>query len=421
MAVRRVLAQADVGDHDQVGVGLLERPDRHLHDALRIVGAGAGLVLGGRDAEQDHGADPGRLELGRLGDQLGDREALDPGHRGHRLAHPLAGDDEQGLHEVARRELRLAHELAQGLRSPQPPHAGGGKAHGGDSRDGSVAADANRQRTSSWDARASGAAPAAPAAPVGARARIARWRIGRPSAGAGSVEAARDRVERRVEGEQRPDHLDHVEQGGADRAGLDQGDERDRQRDHEGEQRAGADLAGGCPDRRAEGGEGGAARHDRRCEQREAAPVDVDEQRQAGRASGASPAIDSATPSPTFSARSAVRPTSPRVSRGKAFSSRSSASEPATSSTVTNIRVTVSATAIANESRLGGEPETTSFSTSIGWAIVPRSGLARLRFWRASRENWITRSSGSANGLPAGSSGAQRLEDALGVLEARAR
>ena len=63
----RVLAQTDVGDHDQVGVGVLERPDRHLHDALGIVGAGAGLVLGGRDAEQDHGADPGRLELGRLG------------------------------------------------------------------------------------------------------------------------------------------------------------------------------------------------------------------------------------------------------------------------------------------------------------------------------------------------------------------
>ena len=96
---------------------------------------------------------------------------------------------------------------------------------------------------------------------------------------------------------------------------------------------------------------------------------------------------DSATPSPTFSTRSAVRPTSPRVSRGKAFSSRSSASEPATSSTVTNIRVTVAATEIANESRLGGEPEMTSFSTSIGWAIAPSSGSARSRFWRASREN----------------------------------
>ena len=34
VAVRRVLAQADVGDHGQVRVRLLQRPDRHLHDAL---------------------------------------------------------------------------------------------------------------------------------------------------------------------------------------------------------------------------------------------------------------------------------------------------------------------------------------------------------------------------------------------------
>ena len=32
VAVRGVLAEADVGDHGQVRVGLLQRPDRHLHD-----------------------------------------------------------------------------------------------------------------------------------------------------------------------------------------------------------------------------------------------------------------------------------------------------------------------------------------------------------------------------------------------------
>jgi len=72
---------------------------------------------------------------------------------------------------------------------------------------------------------------------------------------------------------------------------------------------------------------------------------------------------------------------------------------------VTNIRVTVAATEIAKASRLGGEPETTSFWTSIGWAIEPSSGVARLRFWRASFENWITLSRATANGLLAGSCG----------------
>ena len=41
VAVRGVLAEADVGDHRQVGVGLLQRPHRHLHDALVVVGAAA--------------------------------------------------------------------------------------------------------------------------------------------------------------------------------------------------------------------------------------------------------------------------------------------------------------------------------------------------------------------------------------------
>ena len=61
---------------------------------------------------------------------------------------------------------------------------------------------------------------------------------------------------------------------------------------------------------------------------------------------------ETTTPSRTFSVSSADFETSPRVSRAKAFSSRSSASEPATSRTVTNIRVIVAATEIANVSRL---------------------------------------------------------------------
>ena len=77
-------------------------------------------------------------------------------------------------------------------------------------------------------------------------------------------------------------------------------------------------------------------------------------------------ASEATTPRTTFSPRSPVRPTSPRVRRVNAFSSRSSASEPATRSTVTNIRVKVAATAIANVSRLGGDPETTLVCTTIG-------------------------------------------------------
>ena len=63
VAVRGVLAEADVGDHGQVGVGLLQRPHRHLHDALVVVGAAAGLVLGRRDAEEEQRADAERSAI----------------------------------------------------------------------------------------------------------------------------------------------------------------------------------------------------------------------------------------------------------------------------------------------------------------------------------------------------------------------
>ena len=113
--VRGVLAEADVGDHDDLRVGLLQRPDRHLDDALVVVGLRADLVLARRDAEEQHGADTGGGDLGHLGDRLGDREALHAGHRGDRLAHTLARGDEEGLDEVLRSQLGLADQVAERL------------------------------------------------------------------------------------------------------------------------------------------------------------------------------------------------------------------------------------------------------------------------------------------------------------------
>ena len=103
-------------------------------------------------------------------------------------------------------------------------------------------------------------------------------------------------------------------------------------------------------------------------------------------------AIDAAIPSAIFSTSSPVLPTSPRVIRANAFSSRSSASEPATRSTVTNIRVTVIATAIAKVSSAELSPATTVLSTAIGSATAPSRGNAKSRLSPASSPNRITRS-----------------------------
>ena len=106
-----------------------------------------------------------------------------------------------------------------------------------------------------------------------------------------------------------------------------------------------------------------------------------------------------------------------RVSRGKAFSSRSSASEPATRRTVTKARVSVAATAIAKMSSGGESPLTTSFSTSIGCARRSISGAATSRFSRASEAKRITRSSDSRC-APGGDRRPQRFEDRAGRLQA---
>ena len=77
VAVRGVLAQADVGDDEQVGVRLLDRARGELDDALVVVGARALLVLLGRDAEQQHRRDAERVRLAGLLDRVRDRQPVD--------------------------------------------------------------------------------------------------------------------------------------------------------------------------------------------------------------------------------------------------------------------------------------------------------------------------------------------------------
>ena len=79
---------------------------------------------------------PSGGDLGRLGDQLGDREALDPRHRLDLLAHPLAGDDEGGLDQLRRRERRSRGPGRAGPRSAAGGACGCREGHRVDSREG---------------------------------------------------------------------------------------------------------------------------------------------------------------------------------------------------------------------------------------------------------------------------------------------
>ena len=140
VAVRRVLAQAQVGDHEQLGVGGLDGAGGELDDPLVVPGARAVLVLGGRQAEQQDARHAERGELARLLDRGVDREVVDPGERGDRLAAVLAGDDEERLDQVRDRQLGLAHEAPQQAGAAQPAQAGRGEGHGA-----SIAARGRRQ------------------------------------------------------------------------------------------------------------------------------------------------------------------------------------------------------------------------------------------------------------------------------------
>ena len=79
VAVARVLAQAQVGDHQQVRVGGLDRARGELDDPLVVPGAAALLVLGRGQAEQQHRGDPERGGLAGLLDRAVDAQVVDPG------------------------------------------------------------------------------------------------------------------------------------------------------------------------------------------------------------------------------------------------------------------------------------------------------------------------------------------------------
>ena len=123
MAVARVLAQAQVGDDEHVGVGILDRARGELDGALVVPGARALLVLVGGDAEEQDGGDAQRVGLARLGDGARDREPVDAGHGadGSAPIEPLL--DEEREDEVAGIEPRLAHEVAQHRRGAQAAQA----------------------------------------------------------------------------------------------------------------------------------------------------------------------------------------------------------------------------------------------------------------------------------------------------------
>ena len=100
--VARVLAQADVGHDDEVGVRVLDRARGELHDALVVPRARALLVLVGGDAEQQHAAEAERARPRRPPRPPAEIDSRStPGIASIGVAAVEPGLDEQRQHEVA--------------------------------------------------------------------------------------------------------------------------------------------------------------------------------------------------------------------------------------------------------------------------------------------------------------------------------
>ena len=120
MPMVRVLAQTDVGHHDDIWRRLLDHSNRLLDDTVFFEGPASNRVLLRRQAEKNHRRDPECPELLRLGGGLSGRQAKDAGHGGN---HPIRAGilaDEKRLHKTVRIDRRLSDERAQGCGAPQP-------------------------------------------------------------------------------------------------------------------------------------------------------------------------------------------------------------------------------------------------------------------------------------------------------------
>ena len=113
VAVIGVFAEAQVGDHQELGRDSPGDPDRLLDDAVIARGGRAACVFVLRDSEQEDRRD---AQLGRFGDRFAEpveRELVLAGHRRDFTPEVLAVIDEKRIDQVVDGKTRFADQVAQ--------------------------------------------------------------------------------------------------------------------------------------------------------------------------------------------------------------------------------------------------------------------------------------------------------------------
>ena len=127
VAVGGVLADAGVRHQEQVGVGPLEGPGGLLHDPVLIEGPAAGLVLGLREPEQEHGGDA-QVDRSPASHHAPQRPAPDPRHGGHFQGAVDPASTKRGR-SAGRRRGASRGSGAQGFRATEAAEATERKGH----------------------------------------------------------------------------------------------------------------------------------------------------------------------------------------------------------------------------------------------------------------------------------------------------
>src|SRR5438552_3380146 len=113
MPVRRVLAKANIADHNQFRHLALHGAGGALHNSVLFPCAGRDLVLLFRQAEQDHCRNSKRVRVVCFSNRSVHREIKDSRHGADFLANAFAGTDEQRIDKILRSKPRFAHHIAQ--------------------------------------------------------------------------------------------------------------------------------------------------------------------------------------------------------------------------------------------------------------------------------------------------------------------
>ena len=128
VAVVGELAEADVGDDEQIGHRILQTANGLGHDSRLAGGVASRGVLGSGDAEKDDAADAQVGDLLAFGGEQVGRDLVVARHGADWLTKPPAGSDEQGQDQVGRTDRHLADQVADGRMVSKPSHSRGGKA-----------------------------------------------------------------------------------------------------------------------------------------------------------------------------------------------------------------------------------------------------------------------------------------------------